>query len=460
MIHYNTTNVWCSVRGLTAIQEEWLDRETSFEAPGARFSYRMRALIRQGLTDGRTHLYDKLRHRFPAGLLPMVHSKLGGEIEYSGIGPEPKIDPFTPELIGKTLAPWQGEAVQAMIKGRRGVARLATNAGKTVMMASLCRLIREEILVLVPKKILMAQTVRELTEMLGEKVGLVGGGKIIPGRVVVALPNSIHWRRKAWITALSKFRVLLIDECHHASAKTWYHVAMRCYGAQFRIGLSGTPFHRGDPARNMRMLGATGFNVLAEKRNKELIQMGWSARPIVHVRDFKGAENGFEWDVAFERLLKDRDYNRDVIMAIKEQTDQGRPCLVLTHRIQHGVLLRDMLAGEDIEAKFVNGNDPDAWREAKIAQMRSGRLQVIIGTSVFDEGVDVPVIGAVVLASAGKSQRELLQRIGRGIRRKAKGDNVVHVVDWRVWTNYYLLRHHLERRTIFKEEGFEVQYET
>ena len=59
--------------------------------------------------------------------------------------------------------------------------------------------------------------------------------------------------------------------------------------------------------------------------------------------------------------------------------------------------------------------------------------------NVLDVGVDVPAVGMVILAGAGKTQVANRQRIGRGLRAKKEGPNVCFVVDFDDPFNKYLV---------------------
>jgi superfamily II DNA or RNA helicase len=82
-------------------------------------------------------------------------------------------------------------------------------------------------------------------------------------------------------------------------------------------------------------------------------------------------------------------------------------------------------------------------------------LPVLIATTIFDEGVDVSGINCLFLAGGGKSMRQLLQRIGRGLRKKADGSGI-EVYDVLDYHNEHLARHTLERYKVYKSEGFDI----
>jgi superfamily II DNA or RNA helicase len=104
---------------------------------------------------------------------------------------------------------------------------------------------------------------------------------------------------------------------------------------------------------------------------------------------------------------------------------------------------------------LLSGKDKTATRRQAVADLQSGKVRAILCTTIFDEGVDIPELRKVILASGGKSQVKLLQRIGRGLR-LADGKSSVEIVDFADKHHEMVRRHALERMKRFKEEGFEV----
>src|SRR5699024_3107799 len=110
----------------------------------------------------------------------------------------------------------------------------------------------------------------------------------------------------------------------------------------------------------------------------------------------------------------------------------------------------------DVEHYFLHGEIDSDTRREKLNDMRSGKLKVMIATSLIDEGVDISGINALILGAGGKSLRQTLQRIGRAVRKK-KDDNTTQIFDINDMTNRLLYTHSKERRKIYEEEDFEIK---
>jgi len=126
--------------------------------------------------------------------------------------------------------------------------------------------------------------------------------------------------------------------------------------------------------------------------------------------------------------------------------------LVLVTRLDHGEVLSGMIDG----SIFIHGSDTTDVRMSALNNMRLGDGGVYIASPIFDEGVDVPALDCVILAGGGKSHIKLLQRLGRGMRKK-EGENVLHVYDFIDNTNQYLYNHSLARMQTYEQEGFDVE---
>ena len=87
-------------------------------------------------------------------------------------------------------------------------------------------------------------------------------------------------------------------------------------------------------------------------------------------------------------------------------------------------------------------------RKAALDAMRDGDYEVCISTTVADEGLDLPLLDALVMTTPTKSQGKVEQRIGRLMRPYAgkKDCVVVDLVD--DWGPFYWSAR--SRRTVYR----------
>lgn len=427
--------------------------------------YQFMPRFKKGRWDGYISLM-RSRKTFPTGLLGDVVSALkarGYKVNID-LGPyggaiSRTVDPNC--LNGIVLRDYQVEAAEQLLNAQRGIAKMATNSGKTeVAAAMLATLNPKAALFVVHRKELLHQTAERFEERLGVKVGKIGDGQDIEGdNITVAMIQTLSnvISKKATNELFHPYfkdtEVVMVDECHHASSDQMMDVLYKVPG-KYRYGFSGTPLKR-DVLADMKLISITG-RVIYDIGNESLIEEGYSAKPTVTMHEiYSASDDDWEMDYqsAYAELIADNvKRNTRIARVAGEEANNGNIVLVLVNFIRHGEALNNIIHG----SVFVSGSDSTEERQAVIQDMRDGKPGVYIASTIFDEGVDVPDVNVLILAGGGKSNVKLLQRIGRGLRKK-QGDNVLHVHDFMDDTNKYLLSHTEERIDVYAEEGFEVR---
>ena len=415
--------------------------------------YNFMPKYRAGLWDGYIRLTKG--SSFPTGLLPLVTDKLReADLPYIQVNnydtPERDINSITPDMFdGMTLRPYQVDAARLLSGHGRGIANMATNSGKTAVFAAMIKCLSGGALVLVTGKDLLYQHRESLECLLREPVGVVGDGHWRPKRVTVGTIQTLskHLER---IAKFDNLDLVVYDECHHIPSKTSQQVM---YGieAPLRYGFSGTPLSH-DLLSDLILIGATG-PVLTTVTNAQLVDSGISAKPVVRMYTVESDDSMFDasWAEAVDSLIVHNQV-RNALIAHAVNGAESSSTLVLVNRLEHGSLLQELIPG----SVFVNGSSATLERQDALNKLRDGSGTIVIATPIFDEGVDVPAVDLLVLAGGGKSPKKLLQRLGRGMRRKP-GDNILHVIDFVDDTNKFLLDHSLEHAKVYEQEGFDVE---
>src|SRR6266478_5743590 len=140
------------------------------------------------------------------------------------------------------LRPEQQAAGEAMLSHDAGVLAATTAFGKTVLAAWLIAQRRVNTLVLVHRRQLMEQWIERLSEFLSvpaKTIGCLGSGrKKLTGILDVALVQSLVHKGTV-DDRIGDYGHLVVDECHHLSARSFELVARRAK-ARFVTGLSAT----------------------------------------------------------------------------------------------------------------------------------------------------------------------------------------------------------------------------
>jgi superfamily II DNA or RNA helicase len=264
--------------------------------------------------------------------------------------------------------------------------------------------------------------------------------------------------RARLIKLLEMVEVVIGEEAHEASGNSYYEILRHCKNAHYRIALTATPFMRQDAESNLRLMAAFG-PVLIKVTEKMLIDRGVLATPIfayatpaVHPKVKKSTP----WQRAYKfGIVESEARNAIIIEDCVKAKAHGLPAMVLVTHKAHGKVIREGLVARGIRARFIQGESDQATRQKALNELGAGKIDVLIGTTILDVGVDVPSVGYVGLAGGGKAEIALRQRIGRGLRAKKKGPNYAFIRDFADPLNAHLKEHYRTRRAIVEEtEGF------
>lgn len=408
--------------------------------------------FKDGKWDGLIHLYKKRWGRFPTGLLQAVVTELQKagvlyKLEYLY---EPRIAPkFAFEVCDNlTPDPDQEEAIEAAWRGGRGIVKAPTGFGKTAILAK--RLIVKfgvpTLFVANKKSLLDDAAVEFASGIIDDKgkhpiVETIKDGKFcgqkpsdpeifpIEAPVIVATIQSLHARLQDertrdvllhWLQNTCKF--IMVDECQAVGTRIWDDVLHEC-NAPYRILLSATP-RRTDGA-TLKLMADSGSILYTTSAEKQIEQGRLCELDIFyHVYDhkvFNDEDSNLEYAECYKTfIVENEDRNRTMIVQpTLDMIHEGRHALVLIQQIEHGHILKRMFleAGlEENDIRFVWGETSDKERQSAIKDFRTGDFKVMIGSTIFDAGVNIPIISGVVLGGAGNSDITLIQRIGRGAR--------------------------------------------
>ncbi len=345
------------------------------------------------------------------------------------------------------------------------------NSGKTEVIIAATLRVPVRWLVLAPRAQLVEQLADRYQKRIpGMPIGRIGEGKweIPPdAQVVVATFQSLYadlaGGRGRALTLLHGAQALATDEAHTVAADTFWRVAMHAENARIRIGFSGTPLDRGDK-RNVLVVAALG-PVIYKIPFEELAARGVLARPQITMVEVVHPEMAAPtWQGVYgQAIVKSTARNRAVVEACRRVE---KPALCFVREVRHGRDLVKALARVGVRAEFVWGTHSVDYRNTKIRDVVAGRLDVLICSVVFQEGIDVPDLRGIVVASGGKSVIAAIQRIGRGTRTVA-GKTTFEVFDiadrgcgCSIATGHqscrWLAQHALRRDRAYRRESFSV----
>lgn len=316
----------------------------------------------------------------------------------------------------------QQAAGEAMLGHDTGVLAATTAFGKTVVAAWLIARRGVNTLVLVHRQQLLEQWVERLSQFLGldpRKIGRLGGGrKRLTGTLDVALIQSLV-RKGAVDDRIADYGHLVIDECHHISARS-FELAARRAKARFILGLSATVTRKdGHHPIIFMQCGPVRHRVDAKAQaairpfSHHVIVRPTGFRPTVppdpdRRLEFQQLCQDLSLCEARNQLIRD-----DVVTAVRE----GRSPLVLTERTQHLADLAGLLQPDfDRVISLRGGMGKKALTDAltRLKECPAGEPRVVIATGRFvGEGFDDSRLDTLFLTLPVSWRGTIAQYVGR-----------------------------------------------
>lgn len=415
----------------------WLYGFLSFEDVKAEQRRRQGFHVKQ--EDTRVRLFDRRKSRFPTGLVSIVcegASKKGISISFEDLrGPNRKLEPFA----NLEAEPWnmtgkwsfQREAIEAAIRGEvldgRGIVKSPTGSGKGNLAAAIPYVIPGRWLFVVHRGHLAADVRERWDRMAGPwlgPAGFIGDGEWTVGdRLTCATLQTLHRAMKRgderFDDLVAKITGVEVDECHVAPAASYFDTIQAFEHARYRFGLSGTPLDRGD-RRSLMAIGSIGPLVF-EIKARDLIDAGVLAEPRIRVipcwqRASQRARG--DWKRTYDELIVESSHRNGAVLAAMAHAleHETTPGIVFVRRKEHGKTITKIAAKRGLNVAYVDGSKDTAARRKAITDLEAGKLDFIVATKVFVEGVNVPELRTVINAAGGKSVIEALQQVGRGTR--------------------------------------------
>jgi len=385
-------------------------------------------------------------------------------------------------LPGITLFPHQLVGVRKALLYKTGVIEVATGGGKTEMFIATIKWILENensdarFLVVVPSEFLLNQTYERFLKRGFSKsqLGKYYGKQKKLGQITIRLINSVNkafdennpdlgflnWHKELY--------GLVIDEAHHIRGETYKRLLLNSMHAEYILGYSGSPYKEtvetnfGDA-----IIQAITGGVIYRVPMSYLVKEGLLAQMYVYFEKLGGQFAQFPtlWNEVYTKyIVENKERNEKIIEWIRFFQEWKVPTLVLVQRLAHGKKLLNMLNDDKSVCIFgggecyicehgglVNIGEID-YSELK-RKVENGEILTIIASQVMDEGVDLPEVGAVIMAGAGKSSIKLKQRIGRGARKGSTG--VSFLVDFKDIGHVYLYAQYKKRKELYQEQAIE-----
>jgi superfamily II DNA or RNA helicase/very-short-patch-repair endonuclease len=335
------------------------------------------------------------------------------------------------------LHPEQQAAAENLLAHETGVLAATTAFGKTVIAAWLMARRGVNTLVLVHRQQLLEQWIERLSTFLGwpaKEIGRLGGGrKRLTGVLDVALMQSLI-RKGVVDDRVADYGHLVVDECHHLSARSFELVARRAK-ARYVTGLSAT-VTRKDGHHPIIFMQCGPVRYRVDAREQAAIRP-FTHQVIVRPTGFRASEapdpdQRIEFQKLYEALATCEARNRMICDDVVSTVQAGRSPLVLTERTSHLQQLAEQLRPAVRQVITLQGGMSRRALEEATAQVQAqnGAGRVLLATGKYiGEGFDEPRLDTLFLALPISWRGTVAQYVGR-LHRLHEAKREVRVYDY------------------------------
>jgi len=364
---------------------------------------------------------------------------------------------YEPKLPNKTLREDQLFLLKRVFVRNRGYVESPTGSGKTIILAGLISAYKDKkVILVVPSKTLLYQMESDLKAEGIKNIGLVGDGKNKPNKVTIGIINSLVKKiTEPWVKNAD---LVLVDECHSVNKGNSYDTFLLACRASIRLGVTATPPDP-DTTRCLYLEGLLG-PFLGMIPIDSLIEEGVLARPIVIL-----AEPRFPQDTDLIRDYK-KSYDAGIVFnphrnkLIAEISfdmfEKKKTVLVIIYRKEHGKeIMKALKLFPEMKSIYILGKTKGDEREDVRHKLENKEYDVVVASNIWKEGVNIKSLGAVINAAGWKSEKVVMQKLGRGMR-TAEGKIDLYYFDFLDTGNKHLAYHALKRLAFYIRKGWEI----
>lgn len=339
----------------------------------------------------------------------------------------------------------QNDALAAALKAGHGVLSLPCGFGKTTVSLAIACKLGYRTMIVVHKEFLANQWRERIQQFCpGASIGIVQQDKKeTECDFVIAMLQSLSLKEYSF-SDFDSIGTLIVDEAHHICAKVFSQSLFKMCPKHV-FGLSATPTRKDGLTKVLHwFMGPTFFEV--ERKNQEQVEVFPIEYRCDRFHDPPPCTRFGKLSLAtmITELTEDRQRNIVILQLIKDIVKTTRQVLVLSDRRHHCEVMHQSF-------KKTSGLYMGGMKEADLAE--SSKKRIIFATfSQAHEGLDIPTLDTVILATP---KSDIVQSIGR-IMRETKGKkNNPHIYDiFDQWSICHAM--YKKRLKVYKQGGFHI----
>lgn len=344
---------------------------------------------------------------------------------------------------GISLYPYQENAVKAALKGKNGILVMPCGSGKTQSGLEVIARLGGRALWLTHTQDLLNQSKNRAESVLGN----VGCGTITEGKVNIGEGITFATVQTMAKIDMEQYRdfwdIVIVDECQHCAGSptkvTQFYKVMSNLCARYKIGLTATP-KRAD-GLEMAMFALLG-DVLHEVSREEVAHTTCPIKVTQIYTNWYPADDVMLYDgtIDYSKVIDSMTHDEarfNLVLDTIVNLPKDAPVIVLANRVEYLQRLSkkyDELRGGFEPSICLSGlgtsKNAKRLRKNALIGLGEGDIDCLFATyQLAKEGLDVPNLRYVVLATPEKDETTVIQSAGR-VGRRADGKECGEVIDF------------------------------
>lgn len=346
------------------------------------------------------------------------------------------------------LYEYQKEALERGLKAKNGVLVAPCGSGKTQIGLAICAKLGLNTLWLTHTQELLKQSMGRAKQYLDVPMGTITEGRI----------NAVTGITFATVQTMSRidlsdfkdfWDVIIVDECHRCvgtpTRLTMFWAVVSSLSARYKIGLTATPKRSDGMEKAMfALLGPKFYEITREQVRSNTcplcvldpVATHWSP----NLDECLNPDGTLNYTALITNCVEDEQRNKVIAGAINFAANQNGATLVLSERVAHLQSLSKLC----VHSFGILSTAKKSERQALLEMMTNGEIKVLFATyAIAKEGLDIPCLQNLVIASPVKDDITVTQSAGR-VMRKYPGKSCGFI--WEFEDDMRMLQKWLQKR--------------
>ena len=241
-------------------------------------------------------------------------------------------------------------------------------------------------------------------EVLDQAVNTFRNQGVNPDLLTAGMVQTLTRR----VDKLAVPNVILVDEAHHALAKSYQRI-LKQFPKAIVLLFTATPHRTG-----RMQLDQIADDIIIGQSIHELTDKGFLApfRYFQPPNDFdskllKRSSTGDFTNESMQEAMSTKIFGH--IVKQYKRIASGMQAVVYTYSIDSAIKIAKEFNEAGITARSVNGKTPQDMRDHIVRMFRDQRIKILVNVNLFTEGVDLPNVDCVIMARPTASLALYLQ---------------------------------------------------